>query len=154
MSLRVAAVIPNWNGAGRLQRCLDSLAAQKFPFEQVVVVDNGSTDGSEELATIRLDRNYGFSAAVNRGITEAVGADWIAILNNDVVLSPRWLKSLLDDAPAESGMLTGRTLQMGNPKLLDGVGDALSLGMAAARLGYGDADGPRYAQPREVFGVC
>ncbi len=153
MSLRVAAVIPNWNGAGRLERCLASLETQSRRFQQVVVVDNGSTDGSEKLAALQLPCNRGFAVAVNRGIDLAAGCDWIAILNNDVVLEPAWLERLLE---SQTGfhLVTGRTLQLGNPKLIDGAGDALSLGFAAVRLGHGAADGPEYWEPREVFGVC
>jgi GT2 family glycosyltransferase len=150
---KVVAVIPNWNGAGRLERCLQSLHTQQRPFDDVIVVDNGSTDGSAELAQVRLDCNRGFAVAVNRGIGAAAGADWIAILNNDVVLHPAWLESLLDSA-AGYGMLTGRTLQANHPSLLDGAGDALSLGLAAARLGHGAPDGPPYDVARPVFGVC
>ncbi len=150
---KVTAVIPNWNGAGCLRRCLESVAEQSRRFDQVIVVDNGSTDGSADLAQVRLDHNRGFAAAVNRGITAAAGADWIAVLNNDVVLHPRWLEILLE-SPGDYTMLTGRTLQMRNPRLLDGAGDALSLGLAAARLGHGASEGPPYDAPRRVFGVC
>ena len=153
MRWKIVAVIPNWNGAGRLERCLKSLKEQNRRFDQVIVVDNGSTDGSANLAQIRLERNCGFAVAVNRGISAAAGADWIAILNNDVVLHPAWLEMLLDSA-GEYAVLTGRTLQTRNPGLLDGAGDALSLGLAAARLGHGAPDGEPYDVPRPVFGVC
>ncbi len=153
MKAVVAAVIPNWNGAGRLERCLESLREQIRPFDQVIVVDNGSTDGSETLAQIRLGANHGFAAAVNRGIAAAAGADWIAILNNDVVLHPAWLQMLLG-ACEQGDLRTGRTLQMRRPALLDGAGDALSLGLAAVRLGHGAPDGAPYDVPREIFGVC
>jgi GT2 family glycosyltransferase len=153
MRWRIAAVIPNWNGAGRLERCLASLENQTHRFDQIVVVDNGSSDGSERLAQIRIPENRGFAVAVNRGITASAGADWIAILNNDVVLDPGWLHAMTD-IPAGFQLVAGRTLQLANPGLLDGAGDALSLGLAAARLGYGAPDGPPYAAPREVFGVC
>jgi GT2 family glycosyltransferase len=153
MKWRIAAVIPNWNGARRLERCLASLENQTHRFDQIIVVDNGSTDGSERLAQIRIPENRGFAVAVNRGITAAAGVDWIAILNNDVVLDPGWLEAIVD-IPADFQLVAGRTLQAANHRLLDGAGDALSLGFAAARLGHGAPDGPSYAEPREVFGVC
>jgi GT2 family glycosyltransferase len=151
--VKVAAVIPNWNGAARLPKLLRSLAGQSRPFDQVIVVDNGSSDGSADLAQVQLGENRGFAVAVNRGVAEARGADWIAVLNNDVVLDARWLELLLA-APPEFALRTGRTLQAANPALLDGAGDALSLGLGAVRLGYGKPDGPRYWQAREVLGVC
>ena len=95
--MKVAAVIPHWNRAALLRTLLENLKVQTRRFDEVVVVDNGSTDGSADLAeqagarVIRLDRNYGFAVAVNRGIA-ATDADWVAILNNDVTLDPAWLE--------------------------------------------------------------
>ncbi len=151
--MKIAAVIPHWNGAERLGRCLASLHAQKRPFDQIIVVDNGSTDGSGAAAQVHLSENRGFAVAVNRGVAEAANADWIAVLNNDVVLDPGWLEELLR-AAGDYSMLTGRTLQAADPKLLDGAGDALSMGLAAARLGHGLPDGPAYSERSEVLAVC
>lgn len=150
--MNVAAVIPNWNGAKRLPRCLASLEAQTRAFDRIIVVDNGSTDGSGEMAAVRLEGNRGFAVAVNRGVAEAAGADWIAVLNNDVVLDSGWLAALLSAPPFD--LATGRTFQMADPALLDGAGDALSRGLAAARLGHGHPDGPDYRRPRPVLAVC
>jgi glycosyltransferase involved in cell wall biosynthesis len=69
----VAVVIPNWNGATLLERFLPSVAAQTARPAKVLVVDNGSTDGSRECAArhgaeiLALGQNFGFAAAVNRG---------------------------------------------------------------------------------------
>ena len=150
--MKVAAVIPNWNGAERLSRCLASLQAQTRPFDRVIVVDNGSTDGSADLAQVRFPENRGFAAAVNAGVREAGDAGWVAVLNNDVVLDVGWLAALLE-APAEYALLTGRVLQMRDRTRLDGAGDALSRGLAAARLGHGRPDGPPYDRPRPVLAV-
>lgn len=157
---RVAAVIPNWNGAAFLDRCLASLAQQSTGRLEVIVVDNGSTDNSAAVAErsgarlIGLDRNYGFAYAVNRGI-EASDAEFIAVVNNDVELQPGWLAALLEALAAnpDCGMVTGRTLIRGRDAILDGAGDALSLGFAAARLGFGLPDGPAYREPRAVLAV-
>jgi GT2 family glycosyltransferase len=98
--MKVAAVIPHWNRAELLRTLLENLRLQTRPFDEVIVADNGSTDGSAELAeqtgarVIRLHRNHGFAVAVNCGI-EATQADWVAILNNDVTLDPAWLERLL-----------------------------------------------------------
>lgn len=157
---RTAAVIPNWNGSGRLERCLASLQAQRGAAAEVVVVDNASSDGSAEAAeragarVLRLPENRGFAAAVNRGVAES-DSEFVAVINNDAELDADWLARLeaaLDRHP-ECGMVTGRTLMRSHPDRLDGVGDALSLGFAAARLGYGHADGPAYRQERPVLAV-
>src|SRR5690242_8420595 len=98
--MRVAAVIPHWNRAELLRTLLENLKLQTRPFDEIIVVDNGSTDGSGDLAeglgarTLRLDKNYGFAVAVNAGV-KGSEAEFIAILNNDVSLDPGWLQALL-----------------------------------------------------------
>ncbi len=73
--MRVAAVIPHWNRAALLRTLLENLKLQTRPFDEIIVVDNGSTDGSADLAeqlgarVVRLDRNYGFAVAVNAGMS-------------------------------------------------------------------------------------
>jgi len=100
---RVAAVIPTWNRRDLLATLLRSLAEQTRPFSEVIVVDNGSEDDSADLAAgagakvLKMGSNLGFAAAVNRGI-ESTGAEWVAILNNDVTLEPDWLAKLLEAA--------------------------------------------------------
>jgi len=91
--MKVAAVVPHWNRRDLLQALLANLREQTRPFDEIIVVDNGSEDDSVAVAeragarVIRLKSNLGFAPAVNRGIA-ATDADWIAILNNDVTLDP------------------------------------------------------------------
>src|SRR5271169_1583932 len=114
---RVAAVIPHFNRVDLLRVLLPNLAQQTRRFDRVIVVDNGSSDGSVQEAgragaeVIGLPRNLGFATAVNRGIEAAAGVDWVAVLNNDVTLAPEWLERLLgatDDIGSEASLGTGR----------------------------------------------
>jgi len=159
--MKVAAVVPHWNRRDLLQTLLANLAEQTRAFDEVIVVDNGSTDDSVSVAeragarVVRLDLNLGFAAAVNRGIQaasiEPTGADWIAILNNDVALSPDWLATLLAAAEKEDAWFaTGKTLVAGDPARIDGTFDAVSRGACAYRCGSGRADGPAWNQPRRI----
>src|ERR1700681_3858733 len=114
---RVAAVIPTWNRRDLLSTLLESLNAQLRPFDDIIVVDNGSVDDSADLAqragatVVRLGQNLGFAHAGNRGLAEAK-ADWVAILNNDVTLEPEWLAKLLATAELEGAwFVTGKILQ-------------------------------------------
>ncbi|MEA2353500.1 MAG: hypothetical protein QOJ14_1914, partial [Thermoleophilaceae bacterium] len=135
MTAAPAVVIPNWNGRDWLSGCLDSIAAQTLQPSEVVVVDNGSTDGSLELLaerqdvrTIGLGRNTGFAFAVNRGV-EAVGAEIVALVNNDVVLEPDWLERMvatLRDHP-EAASVASKT-----GVLYDQAGEAFSACAGAA----------------------
>src|SRR5262249_35637960 len=101
----VAIVVPNWNGAGHLPDCLDALRNLDYPPDlvSVVVVDNGSTDGSRavvedgysEVRLVTLAANEGFAAACNAG-ARAVEADCLAFINNDMRVEPTWLRALVD----------------------------------------------------------
>jgi GT2 family glycosyltransferase len=142
--MTVSAVIPHWNRRELLEKLLASMRSQSRPFDETIVVDNGSTDGSPEFAeskgarVIRLDRNFGFAAAVNRGIENACG-DWVAILNNDVTLGSNWLEILLDQA-GDAGFATGKILSAFNANMVDGAFDEISRGACACRCGSGKPD--------------
>src|SRR5580700_2216824 len=103
MPARVAIVIPTWNRREMLERTLESLRGQAYPIDRVIVVDNGSTDDSAAAAertgaqVISLGANAGFAAAVNRGIREAGGADYIGVLNNDVTFDANWLSHVISE---------------------------------------------------------
>lgn len=94
-------IVLNWNGRELLARCLPSVLAQDYPDAEVLVVDNGSTDGSLDwLASaypqVRLlpqARNLGYAGGMNAGLRAAQG-ELIAFLNNDVILRPDWLRRL------------------------------------------------------------
>ncbi len=153
---RVAAVIPTWNRRDLLATLLRNLAAQTRPFDEIIVIDNGSEDDSAALAAgagtkvLRMGRNLGFAAAVNRGI-EAAETEWVAILNNDVTLEPDWLAKLLDAAVEEDvWFATGKILQAADHQVVDGTFDEISRGGCASRCGSGKPDGPAWNQTRPI----
>jgi len=99
----VSVLIVNHNRADLLRECIASVLCQDYPAVEVVVVDNGSTDGSVELVRslgesrvrlVELARNFGFAGGCNRGFEECRGA-WIALINNDAIASPEWLSAML-----------------------------------------------------------
>ncbi len=153
----VTAVIPNRNRADLLDAVLESLRDQNLPARidlEVVVVDNGSTDESREVArlhgarVVALERNRGVSYAFNRGIASNRG-EWIALLNNDVVLAPDWLAQLLEAAERSAAWFaTGKVLDAKRRDVIDGAGDAVSLGGSAWRIGHGRPDGPVFDEGR------
>jgi GT2 family glycosyltransferase len=152
----VSAIIPTWNRADLLQSILSNLAQQTRQPDQVVVVDNGSTDATEAVARefgvqfVRFSENRGFAVAVNEGIRTATG-DWLLILNNDVLLEPAWLERLLGaalqhDAPFAAGKLR----QNGEIDTLDGSWDLVSRAAYAWRCGYGRPDSSIWSTKREI----
>jgi GT2 family glycosyltransferase len=150
--MKAAAIIPHWNHRDLLEPLFASLHAQTRRFDEIILVDNGSTDESVVLArelgasVIALDKNEGFAAAVNRGIA-ATSADWIAILNNDVTLDPNWLEELLT---ADAPFATGKLLRAADHSILDGSFDEVSRGACAWRCGSGRVDSDIWNQPREI----
>jgi N-acetylglucosaminyl-diphospho-decaprenol L-rhamnosyltransferase len=126
--VRPAVYIPNFNGAERIGRALRSLRGQSRPLD-VVVVDNGSSDGSVELlreqfpevAVIALERNLGFGPALNRAVAEHE-ADPLILLNDDAVAGPRFVEALLDTAAEGAEAVAGVLLQERAPELIDSAG--------------------------------
>lgn len=109
---RLAVVILNWNGCEVLQACLRSVIGNGYPALEIIVVDNGSCDGSCEVVSskfpnitlIRNDANRGFCSGNNQGVNKALehNCDYLLILNNDTVLDRDCIWRLV--ARAESAM--------------------------------------------------
>lgn len=101
---RMGVVVLNWNGRPYLEGCLSSLAEQDHPDHFVVLVDNGSEDGSADFVRTRfpgveileLGENRRFAGGNNAGAAHALerGADVLLILNNDTEATPGFLRSL------------------------------------------------------------
>lgn len=154
--MTVAAVIPHWNRRDLLAKLLENLRGQTRRFDEVIVVDNGSTDGSAEMAeragarVLRLGSNLGFAAAVNRGI-EVVHSDWIAILNNDVTLEPDWLLTMLTAGGHEDVWFAcGKILRADDPSIIDATFDEVSRAACAWRCGSGRPDAPVWNRARTI----
>jgi GT2 family glycosyltransferase len=161
----VSVVIVTWNSASYLSRCLDSLEQQTYGDFEVVLVDNGSTDGCLDavehrwpglrLRVERLGENKGFAAANNLGASLARGK-WLALLNSDAFPEPAWLEALLEAAAKnpEFSFFASRQLQANASQFLDGAGDAFHIsGLAWRRLaGWPAAQFGLEAQ--EVFSPC
>lgn len=161
---KVTVIIPNYNGIKFLGECLGALFSQEpgTPEFDVLVVDNGSTDGSRELLqerypqvqTLLLQENTGFCHAVNVGIGQAE-SPYVILLNNDTKVKSRFVSSLLREIEnkPDAFAVSARMLMWDKPELLDDAGDQYCvLGWAYAR-GKGKA-ATKYDKPRRVFSAC
>lgn len=130
--MRLSVVVVNWNSRADLEACLESLERQTHRDLEVVVVDNGSADGSaarvrERFPACKLlaeTENLGFAEACNRGIDASTGP-WVAMLNNDAVADERWAEALVraaEAAPADVGMLQSLMLFMHDPTTVNSTG--------------------------------
>ena len=99
----IAIVILNWNGRDMMRRFLPSVIAHSSALAEVIVADNGSTDGSCEMLTeefpsvrqIVLTENYGFAEGYNRALS-GLEADYYLLLNSDVEVKDDWLAPLYE----------------------------------------------------------
>ena len=124
----ISVIIVNWNRRELLRACLESVRRQAEAEFEIIVVDNGSTDGSAEAAescgarVIRNRENRGFCAANNQGIQAARG-EFIALLNNDAEAEPGWLAALARAFRApEIGMAASKILVYEEPARIDKAG--------------------------------
>jgi GT2 family glycosyltransferase len=150
--MSISAIVPVWNGRELLERLLVSVAAQTALACEVLVIDNGSSDGAPELAASRgarviaMGRNAGFAAAVNRGIAEARG-EWIAVLNSDVELAPDYFARLRQ---CDAWFATGKIVSAADPRRIDATFDVLCRGGTAYRVGNGQPDGAWFDRERPI----
>jgi GT2 family glycosyltransferase len=163
MAARATVVIPTWNGRELLAAALASLREQRFRDFEVLVVDNGSTDGTPEhvreahpeAELLVLAENHGFAGAVNAGIDRARG-EYVALLNNDMELDPGWLAELVAalDADPSAGSAASKLRMLREPGLLDGAGDVVTWYGATWRRGHGEPDRGQYDEPGLVASPC
>ncbi len=128
----LSVVVVNWNSKDDLRACLESLARQTHTELEVVVVDNGSTDGSIELVErefpkvdlLKTGENLGFAEGCNRGIARTRGP-WVALLNNDAVADAAWAAELVaaaESADARCGMLQSAMFFLDRPDTINSMG--------------------------------
>jgi GT2 family glycosyltransferase/tetratricopeptide (TPR) repeat protein len=161
--LKVSVVVPNWNGMRFVGMCLDSLAKLDFEDYEVIVVDNGSTDGSREMIEeqyphvrlLKLPDNMGFAIACNEGI-KASNAEYIVLLNNDIEVTPDWLKELYEgmERHPECGMGTTKMMFLDQRDVFYNTGDLFHSWSAGGGRGQGEKDLGQYDREEYVFGAC
>ena len=173
---RVVISLVTHNESRDVERLLPTVFAQTLGDLAVVAVDNASEDGTRAalaafekvtpvpMTVIPSRENLGYTGGHNLGIERALalGADWVLVLNADVVLDPVFLERLLDDAvsPAhrEVAAFTGKILRADGAELkptrvLDSVGIRMTRSGRHFDVGAGCVDDGRYDRPAEVFGV-
>lgn len=162
-------VILNWNGAGHLRRFLPGVVAGAPAGVEVVVADNGSTDGSlavlaaefPTVGIVQLDANYGFAGGYNRAL-ERVEADYFILLNSDVETPVGWLEPLLEtlDRNPDVAAVAPKLRAWSEPEKFEYAGaaggyiDYLGYPFCRGRiLKYTEVDEGQYDDPRDVFWV-
>lgn len=157
---KVTVIIPNYNGLSFMEPCMAALGRQTSRDFDVLVVDNGSTDGSAEwlreknIPSVFLKENTGFSGAVNTGI-RVVRTPYVILLNNDTEAEPDYVEQLLQAIEASPRIfsVSPKMVQMYHRELMDDAGDMYSIMGWAYQRGVGQETG-RYDRPCHVFSAC
>ena len=160
----ISVVIANWNRKELLRACLDSLARQTHGSFEVIVVDNGSEDGSaavvEEMAKsypvplhlIANSTNRGFCAANNQGMF-STSSELVALLNNDAEAEPGWLEALERVIRSEKdvGMSASKVLVWEDPTRIDKCGHLIYPDGQNRGRGSGQIDRGQFDRTEEVL---
>jgi N-acetylglucosaminyl-diphospho-decaprenol L-rhamnosyltransferase len=159
----ISVIVLSFNGRRWLDPCLSALTAQAGapPFE-ILLVDNGSTDGSTALVADRFPSvriilnggNLGFAAGNNAGARAASG-ETLAFLNNDTIAAADWLARLYAarTESADRTVVTSRIVFLERPDVIDSAGDGYLRAGGAFKHGHG-ACASEFMSSREVFGAC
>ncbi len=171
-SARASVIIVNYNGRQYLERCLDTLLPTLGPEDEVLLVDNGSTDGSPEwverlfpsVPIVHSPTNGGFGYGCNLAARHARGA-YLVFLNPDTAVTPGWLEGLISALEAPGiALATPCILLMDDPERVNTMGNdvhytglAFCRGIGAPRPLTGEIEdvpaisGAAFAVRREVW---
>ncbi|MGH9253120.1 MAG: glycosyltransferase family 2 protein [Vicinamibacterales bacterium] len=162
MPPEVSVVVVTWNGKQYLEGCLDAAVSQSGIAAEIILVDNGSSDGTVDFVRARfpqvrivtLPENRGFTGGNNAGAKEARG-EFLAFLNNDAIPDSTWLRALRDgiDPSSRALLATSRIVYMHDASVIDSAGDGLFRAGGAFKRHHGASVHTAIASG-EVFGVC
>lgn len=151
-------IVINWNGAAFLERCLQALLDQTSLQDEIMVVDNDSTDNSVELvrshfAGVKLycnERNLGYAGGANVGLRAAQG-EMLILLNPDVQVHTGWLSALKEVLGDKRVGVAGCKLYYPGNEIIQHAGGIINFPLALAdHYGYRQRDAGQWDQEREV----
>lgn len=150
---KVSIIIVNWNGLSHLKKCLPTLEKITYPNYEVILVDNASSDGSQEfvkknftkIKIIQNKKNLGFSGGNNEGFKKANG-DYILLLNNDTTVEKTFVSEMVKKLESDKliGGVQGKLRSMDYPDRLDSIGAFLTSTGFLYHYRYFQKDLPKY----------
>ncbi len=163
MPVTLSIVIPHWNGIRFLPVCLEALRQQTHPALEVLIVDNASSDGSQDLIKreypwvklIELPTNTGFTGACNAGMRAAIG-EIVALLNNDTEVDPGWAAAVVDAFARhpEVGSVASKMLLFDQRDYIHTTGDFFTTDGRAGNRGVWQKDEGQFDREEYVFSAC
>jgi GT2 family glycosyltransferase len=158
-----SVIIPHWNGRRHLDDCLSALRRQSWRDFETILVDNGSSDGSQayvrqafpEVRLVELGRNHGFTGACNAGYAVAQG-EFLVLLNNDTAAEPGWLAALESAfrRHPRAGILASKLRLFDQPQRLHAAGDYYRCDGIPGNRGVWQLDEGQFDREEAVFGAC
>jgi GT2 family glycosyltransferase len=157
----ISIIVVNWNGKPLLNDCLVPLLRQTHAACELILVDNGSSDGSvdwvrtefSQINLVQLSSNQGFTGGNLAGV-EAARGQFIALLNNDTRADERCLDELLLPMVRDSRIgISAAKLLLDGSAAINSAGIGLTTAAVGFDRGYGE-DSSLYALPEQVFGAC
>lgn len=148
----ISFIVVNHNRADLLKECLDSIVRQTVNFDELMVIDNASSDhslnvvssmGDERIHWLPQKENLGFAAAVNVGIAHAHG-EWIGLLNNDAVILPDWLERMMDAIREDGVGMCASKIILTDGGLVDKAGHLIYADGQNRGRGSGQPDDGRF----------
>lgn len=166
-SSHVGIIVLNWNNYADTIECVESVKKISYPQYALIIVDNGSTDGSEnilrqkfpDLPLIQTGRNIGYAGGINTGVKYVLetGADYILILNNDTIVDPTAVEELAKAASDDKqiGMLSSKIYFYDRPNTIWYAGATFYpfLGWGRHR-GYNKVDAGQFDVTEETGRPC
>lgn len=161
MTPLASIIVLNWNGETLLPDCLDSLIVQTYPRVEILVVDNGSTDGSvrlvrhrygDKVRVIETGVNLGFAGGNNAGIREAHG-EYILLINNDAAADAGWVEALVREAETDGriGMCASKVVTWEAPARIDSAGLLVSRDGVGRGRGRGEPAEGRFVNAEDAL---
>ena len=157
----ISVIIVNWNGVELLGDCLTSVQRQDCDRYEIILVDNGSSDGSAafvrerfpQAVVVALEHNSGFAGGNIEGLQRATG-DYILLLNNDARLADGFLSAMLQamDSDHDLGMCASKIIVDGTDSI-DSVGDLFTTAFSGTKVGL-DQPEQFFCERRFLHGAC
>jgi len=157
----VSVQIVTYNSEKDIKTCLDSVHSQSHQIQQVIIIDNKSTDKTLQIVgsfnnihIIKNDLNNGFSGGHNQGIQNSK-SDYVLVLNPDVRLGKEYIKNIIHKMEQNTGigMATGKLFRDVDKKILDSTGIIMKKNRRAFDRGSGEIDKKQYDEDKKIFGV-
>ncbi|MDO8638521.1 MAG: glycosyltransferase family 2 protein [Candidatus Daviesbacteria bacterium] len=165
----VSIIIVNWNGGVIMIDCLKSLEKLNYSNWELILIDNGSVDGSEDSVKnfklnfkknilIKNNSNLGFAKANNQGLLNTKG-EYVLLLNNDTKVTPDFLNILIEKMESDKsiGVVQPKIFLMDKKDYLDNTGTYLTKIGFLEHWGFMQKDGNEFNKEREIFsakGAC